>query len=543
MSRNGKRDSYELDTTGLPPLPKGWCWTTLATVADIEGGITKDQKRPRTSTMREVPYLRVANVQRGYLDLDEIKTILAEEKEVEALRLREGDVLFTEGGDRDKLGRGWIWNGEIADCIHQNHIFRARPELSVVVPKFVSFHGNHFGQKWFVRTGKQTTNLASINKGVLSRFPVPVAPLNEQRHIVAKIDELFSDLDAGVAALERVRANLKRYRAAVLKAAVEGRLTEEWRKKNRRKETGQQLLDRILRQRRRKWEEDQLAAFAKAGKTPPPKWKDKYKEPTSVEGTNLPALPEGWCWASVEQVGNVQLGRQRSPKNRSKDYPTKYIRAANITEQGLDLTDVLDMEFAPHELPSYRLMAGDIILSEASGSPDQVGKPAVWEDEIADCCFQNTVIRLRPCTLDSKYLLAVFRYFYWNKIFARVATGVGINHLSAAKFARMVVPIAPLEEQRYIVEEVERRFSILEESQAQIEANRKRSICLRQAILKQAFEGKLVPQDPNDEPATIMLERLQADPSAGQSNGSRPSPKRPRARRERLRHEHGSADR
>ena len=220
-----------LDTTRLPALPEGWCWTTLETVAEIEGGITKDQKRPRSPTTRRLPYLRVANVQRGFLDLAEMKTILADEDEITSLRLRPGDILFTEGGDRDKLGRGWVWNGEIEECIHQNHIFRARPCLGVVDPKFISYHGNHFGQQWFVKTGKQTTNLASINKGVLRRFPVPVAPLPEQRRIVAKIEELFSDLDAGVAALNRVKAKLKRYRAAVLKAAVEGKLTAGWRAK------------------------------------------------------------------------------------------------------------------------------------------------------------------------------------------------------------------------------------------------------------------------------------------------------------------------
>jgi len=248
-----------LDTTSLPALPEGWCWTTLEAVAEIEGGITKDQKRPCSPTTREVPYLRVANVQRGFLDLAEMKMILADEDEITSLRLQPGDILFTEGGDRDKLGRGWIWNGEIEECIHQNHIFRARPNRAVVDPKFVSYHGNHFGQQWFVKTGKQTTNLASINKGVLRRFPIPIAPTNEQDRIVAKIEELFSDLDAGVAALERVKAKLKRYRATVLKAAVEGKLTEAWRKKNRAKETGQQLLDRILVERRRKWEEEQLA--------------------------------------------------------------------------------------------------------------------------------------------------------------------------------------------------------------------------------------------------------------------------------------------
>ena len=236
-----------LDTAALPSLPNGWCWTTLETIADIEGGITKDRNRRATDAAREVPYLRVANVQRGFLDLDEIKTILAEESEIQSLRLQKDDILFTEGGDRDKLGRGWVWNNEVSECIHQNHIFRARPRSSDISAKFISYHGNFFGQQWFTTTGKQTTNLASINKGVLRRFPVPAAPVNEQRRIVAKIDELFSDLDAGVAALERAKAKLKRYRAAVLKAAVEGKLTEEWRAKHPPKETASQLLERILK--------------------------------------------------------------------------------------------------------------------------------------------------------------------------------------------------------------------------------------------------------------------------------------------------------
>src|SRR5437868_1883761 len=126
MARN-RQQTEPVDYSTLPKLPPGWCWTSLETIADIEGGITKDQKRRHDGPVREVPYLRVANVQRGYLDLTELKTILATEEEIESLRLCPGDILFTEGGDRDKLGRGWVWNGEVEECIHQNHIFRARP--------------------------------------------------------------------------------------------------------------------------------------------------------------------------------------------------------------------------------------------------------------------------------------------------------------------------------------------------------------------------------------------------------------------------------
>lgn len=200
-------------------------------------------------------------------------------------------------------------------------------------------------------------------------------------------------------------------------------------------------------------------------------------------------------WMRVEDVGDVQLGRQRSPKNRSAKYPTKYLRAANITEQGLDLGDVLEMDFKPEERDRYQLHAGDIVLSEASGSASQVGKPALWTGELPLCCFQNTVIRLRPRHADPKYLLWVFTHFYRNGIFARVAAGVGINHLSAAKFKQLEIPIPPLADQRRIVAEIENQFTRLDAGVAALrrtQANLKR---YRAAVLKAACEGRLVPTE------------------------------------------------
>jgi type I restriction enzyme S subunit len=131
-------------------------------------------------------------------------------------------------------------------------------------------------------------------------------------------------------------------------------------------------------------------------------------------------------------------------------------------------------------------------LSEASGSPRQVGKPAIWRDQLPLCCFQNTVIRLRPNLTGSTYLLVVFRHFYLNGIFAEVAGGVGINHLSADKFSAIPLPIPPLPEQQRIVAEVERRLSVIDELDALVNANLQRATRLRQAILQQAFEGRLL---------------------------------------------------
>src|SRR5207244_10129215 len=159
--------------------------------------------------------------QRGFLDLREITTIRLPPGKADALRLRPGDVLFNEGGDRDKLGRGWVWSGEIEDCIHQNHVFRARLHDGFE-PRFVSWHGNTFGRDWFERHGRQTTNLASLNLTTLKSFPVPAPPLEEQRRIVAEIEERLSAVDALRAAIDRAQRRSASLRRAVLERAFRG---------------------------------------------------------------------------------------------------------------------------------------------------------------------------------------------------------------------------------------------------------------------------------------------------------------------------------
>jgi type I restriction enzyme S subunit len=124
-----------LDSSSLPQLPVGWIWVKLDQVADITGGITKGKKHASDTKLRKIPYLRVANVQRGFLDLSEMKTIAATEQDIQKLTLIVGDILFNEGGDRNKLGRGWVWEGKIPECIHQNHVFRARLLLTKLLQK------------------------------------------------------------------------------------------------------------------------------------------------------------------------------------------------------------------------------------------------------------------------------------------------------------------------------------------------------------------------------------------------------------------------
>ena len=357
----------------------------------------------------------------------------------------------------------------------------------------------------------------------IGEFEILIPPPLEQHRIVAKIEELFSELDKGIESLNTARAQLKVYRQAVLKHAFEGKLTAKWREENKDKlEKPEQMLALIKKEREARYEQllkdwkaavKEWEAKGKPGRRPA---QPKLPKPVSTiaeeETSHLKALPSGWLWLTPESVGIVQLGRQRSPKNRSKDYPTKYIRAANITEQGLDLDDVLDMEFLPHELSAYRLEKGDLVLSEASGSAAQVGKPAIWEDQIQNCCFQNTVIRHQPYCRDyAVYFCWLYRFFYVSGKFAQVAGGVGINHLSAFKFAQIGLPVCSLAEQQEIVHLLEERFAAIDWQEQEIDSALKQAETLRHAILKKAFTGQLVAQDPQDEPASVLLDRIRAE--------------------------------
>lgn len=240
-----QRDAVLSRTNGPRTVPDGWAWTTLKAIADLKGGLTKGQKRRSGERVRPVPYLRVANVQRGWLDLGVIKEIEATEQEIRDSRLERGDVLFNEGGDRDKLGRGWVWEDQLPLCVHQNHVFRARVLAGVIHPKLLSWYGNSFGQHYFTSEGKQTTNLASINLTKLGALPVPVPPVHEQVRIVAEVDRRFSIADEIAATVDTALARAARLRQAILKRAFEGKLVPQ----DPSDEPASVLLERIRKER------------------------------------------------------------------------------------------------------------------------------------------------------------------------------------------------------------------------------------------------------------------------------------------------------
>jgi type I restriction enzyme S subunit len=224
----GKRaaDAPPLDTAARPELPEGWTWGTLGEIAEIVGGATVDKKRKPVDPVT-VPYLRVANVQRGHVNLSEVKSITVERESAAKLLLRAGDLLLNEGGDRDKIGRGWVWDGAIPGMIHQNHVFRARLRDRGLNPFFVSHYANEMGRRFFIDEGKQTTNLASISLSKISMLPIPIPPPLEATEILGRVSEALAASADTLAMLDAEAADAARLKQSILKAAFEGRLVPQ----------------------------------------------------------------------------------------------------------------------------------------------------------------------------------------------------------------------------------------------------------------------------------------------------------------------------
>lgn len=224
--RGKHKEAPVADAENLPELPKEWVWATLAQITNLKGGVTVDRKREPKDPVT-LPYLRVANVQNGYLDLDEIKEITVDREKAEQCLLQDGDILLNEGGDLDKLGRGWVWHSQIDPCIHQNHVFRGRPILPDISSKFVSYYANAFGQGFFMDKGKQSVNLASISLTAISGLPIPLPPASEQAEIAKRISAKLREIDGVRNWCETELKRSASLRQSILKDAFAGRLVPQ----------------------------------------------------------------------------------------------------------------------------------------------------------------------------------------------------------------------------------------------------------------------------------------------------------------------------
>lgn len=351
----------------------------------------------------------------------------------------------------------------------------------------------------------------------LGKFELRLPPTAEQIRIVEKLEELFSDLDAGVAELKTAQKKLAQYRQSLLKSAVDGSLTAQWRAEAKvsvgktANETGPQLLARILRERRARWEAKQLAKFKEQGKTPPKDWQDKYPEPVQPDTSDLPALPEGWVWATIDQL-SLEQRYGSSAKTGAGSDGVPVIRMGNIQDGELDFQDLKYLPVDHDEFPALFLADGDLLFNRTN-SPELVGKTAVYRSQIAPCSYASYLIAVRF----SECFIPEFAAAYINSVCGRqwiksVATQqVGQANVNGTKLAALTIPLPPMDEQSEIVRLLLEQRKASFEQAVNIEIGLKQSAAQRKNILKAAFSGQLVPQDPNDEPAGVLLERIRAE--------------------------------
>ena len=471
-----------------------WDKVPLSEIAEVRLGRQRSPKRAVGPNMR--PYMRAANVTWNGISLHDVKEMDFTPEEFETYALRRGDLLLSEAsGSASEVGKPAIWNDEVPDCCFQNTLIRVRAPEPLVPFLHLHFYKDALTGE-FARAARGV-GIHHLGAKTLSDWEVHLPPPDEQRRIVETVESYFTRLDNIAATLERVRRNLKRYRASILKAAVEGRLVpteaELARTEGRDYEPASVLLERILVERRRRWEETELEKMKAAGKTPRnDKWKARYKEPAVPDTGALPLLAEGWCWTRIDAIGDVQLGRQRSPKDHSGPNMRPYLRVANVFEDRIDLSDVMEMNFSAEEAQRYELLSGDILLNEGQ-SPHLVGRPAMYRGEVDGACFQNTLIRFRADqSMDPSYALIVFRAQLQSLRYKRIATiTTNIAHLSASRFAQVEFPLPPLAEQKRIVARVDEMTSCIENLVEICDRSLSRSRQLKQPVLRWAFTGRI----------------------------------------------------
>ncbi len=502
-------------------VPEGWASTTLGEICTKPQYGWTTKASPQEGSIKLV---RTTDITKGQIDWKTVPFCTEGPENEEKYLLRSGDIVISRAGS---VGASMLLQDPIPRAVFASYLIRFRSRLGVD-PRFVGFFLKSARYWAAVHGSASGIALPNVNAKKLAALDLPLAPFSEQHRIVAKIESLFAKLDEGVAALKRAEVNLERYRASVLKSAVEGRLTEQWRRENPAKETGEELLQRILTERRKRWEEEQFAKFTAKGRMPPKNWKTKYKEPVAPDTDTLPELPEGWCWATVDQVTASMANGIYKPAKFYSDNGIPCLRMYNIVDGELVLRDLKRMVLSEDELNRYGLKSGDLLINRVN-SRELVGKAAAIPDGLGPIVFESKNIRLRPVGMGYEtrflgYCFAVLAPAYFGRHSQQV---VGMASISQQQIGRLVVPVPPSSEQRRIVAAVDRRKRSSARLEDTIEAKRRRSRALRQSILKRAFEGGLVPQDSTDEPASALLQRIRAESKAS-------SPARPRKRRRKL---------
>ena len=498
-------------------VPANWDVAELRDIAEARSGYGFPESL-QGRTNGEVPFFKVGDISRAVLSHRDLLTTaqhyITEEEaaQIGARVLPKDTVVFAKIGEAVKLNR----RAALAqDSLVDNNVMGLIPN-SAVVPTYLL----HFMRTVDLGVLSQATTVPSVRKGDVQRVKIPIAPMGEQRRIVEAIESYLTRLDNAVALLERVEQNLKRYRTSILKAAVEGRLVpteaELARREGREYEPASELLKRILAERKARWIEDaaekaRAKAEEKARKAGQP-WTAKddaatlekerakaakqYKEPHAPETTDLADLPEGWCWVSPRQLFSWASG-EFLPRSQQREGSVPVYGGNGVTGHH----DVALVDTPTLIIGRVGAQCGNVHVARGSA---WITDNAIYASEggaRADLDYWQMVLSVEDLNAG--------------------AAGTGQPYVNQTHLNALRVPFPPKDEQARIVGEVNRLLSVADGIRGTAAVTALRSVRLRQSILKWAFEGKLAEQDPNDEPASVLLERIRAEQTAASAPQAR----------------------
>ena len=507
-------------------VPVGWVYATVSDVVARDGIFTdgdwvetKDQDPNGV-----VRLIQLADIGDGIF-FDKSSRFLTKAKayELNCTFLTKGDLLVARMPD--PLGRCCIFPLDGAEkYVTVVDVCAIRLGTSPIVPNYMMYLINSPHTRADIEALQSGSTRKRISRRNFASVAVPLAPQNEQVRIVAKIEELFSELDKGIESLETARAQLNVYRQAVLKYAFEGKLTAKWREENKDKlEKPEQLLARIKQEREARYDRQlnqwkaAVKAWEKGGKSGgKPAMPKKPLEIANVPQdviANLPQLPDGWLWVRVGSISDLTGGLTKNQKRNSLPRKLKYLRVANVYADKILTDDVHEIGVTDAEAEKVALEVGDLLVVEGNGSIGQIGRVALWEGELSACGHQNHLIRVRIATKAAPRFFLQFLLSPLGRdlIVKEASSTSGLHTLSISKVSNIIVPVASSAEESAVVVQIEEKLSKIDKALEEVDIQLDKSRVLRQSILKKAFTGQLVAQDPHDEPAAVLLDRICAE--------------------------------
>jgi type I restriction enzyme S subunit len=497
--------------------PQGWLEIELGELFsepnhDIVDGPFGSNLKATEYVSSGIPIVRLQNIDRNKFISKNIQYVTPR-KATELARhtFVPEDILITKLGD--PLGKACIAPGGIEKGVIVADVVRARLTHAWVDNRFLCYQLNADQIVEQFKDQTKGTTRPRVNLTKIRSLKARLCPLPEQARIVEKLEELLSDLDAGVAELKAAQRKLAQYRQSLLKAAVEGVLTADWRADHGKpQEAGAELLQRILSVRRARWAQKQLAKFAEQGKTPLRDWQAKYTEPVAPDPTDLPPLPVGWVWASLGQLLESMTSGSRDWAPYYDRGVCTFVMAQNVRPWRPDFTfrQLVDPPPNDRDRARSRVEKDDLLITIVGANTGQCCRvPQELEEHFV--CQSVALLRATEKSM-SEFLNAVLNSNeHGQRQFREMNYGAGRPHLSFEQIESVLVPVPPVAEQEQILSVIAAGARQMEAIEVEIAKALRQTVAQRKNLLKAAFSGQLVPQDSNDEPASELLARIRAE--------------------------------